>query len=209
MIDEILSGPEGASHWALTFDDGGASTIEVGEELARRGWRAHFFLVSNLVDRNGFLTSQEARTLSAMGHVVGSHSCSHPQRMSQLSFTELMREWQQSCDGLGELLGTQVTSASVPGGYYSRQVAVCAAAAGIRSLFTSEPVRTVREVNGCTVLGRYAVHGGVPSTRVASVAAGSALPWARRRAFWTVGKVAKAIARDRYAPVREALFSRR
>ena len=31
-------------HLLLTFDDGGKSALEIGEELCRRGWRGHFFI---------------------------------------------------------------------------------------------------------------------------------------------------------------------
>ena len=35
--------------WMITFDDGGASALHAGEELARRSWRGHFFIATDLV----------------------------------------------------------------------------------------------------------------------------------------------------------------
>jgi len=46
------------------------------------------------------------------------------------------------------------------GGYFSAQVARAAAAAGLTALFTSEPEIRVREVDGCAVLGRFAIRRG-------------------------------------------------
>ena len=39
----------------ITFDDGGASALAAGEELARRSWRGHFFIATDLVGRPGYL----------------------------------------------------------------------------------------------------------------------------------------------------------
>src|SRR6266496_6475869 len=33
----------------LTFDDGGASALHAGDELCRRGWRGHFFIVTGSI----------------------------------------------------------------------------------------------------------------------------------------------------------------
>ena len=33
----------------LTFDDGGTSALQVGDELCRRGWLGHFFIVTDRI----------------------------------------------------------------------------------------------------------------------------------------------------------------
>ncbi len=69
---------------------------------------------------------------------------------------ELDREWGESLRKLERVLGEPVTTASIPAGYYSRGIAAAAARAGVRVLFTSEPVRSRRVVEGCTkVAGRF------------------------------------------------------
>src|SRR5882762_5740664 len=67
----------------LTFDDGelGAYTY-VADELEQYGWRGHFFITTNWIGNRGFLDRQQIRELRNRGHVIGSHSCSHPSRMS-------------------------------------------------------------------------------------------------------------------------------
>src|SRR5204862_8110385 len=42
-------------HLRLTFDDGVKSALTVGVELARRGWRGHFFIVTGRVGVATFL----------------------------------------------------------------------------------------------------------------------------------------------------------
>src|SRR5205823_5855015 len=71
-----------------------------------------------------------------------------------------------------------VTVASVPGGYYSREVARSACDAGIELLFTSEPVTTLRDVDGCLVAGRFTIRQGhAPDFAARLVAASPSARW--------------------------------
>ena len=208
-VETFLERCAGPGSWSLTFDDGGSSALGIGEELARRRWRAHFFVTTDFIGDPGFLTPGDVRNLSDMGHVIGSHSCSHPTRMSACSPTELRDEWGRSVEVLSELVGRQVTTASVPGGYFASGVATAAAAVGISALYTSEPVRAVRSTNGCLVIGRYAALRGTPASTVVDVALGRPLPWLRRRATWDAAKLAKAIGGELYPKARRAWLARR
>ena len=209
VIDDLLAGRAGRQSWSITFDDGGSSALAAGEELARRGWCGHFFCVSDLVGRPGFIGAEEIAALRAMGHVIGSHSRSHPARMSALAWPELVHEWRASAERLGALLGEPVLSAAVPGGYYSPVVAHAAAAAGVQALFTSEPVRRARRVDGCLVVGRHAVRRTTSAGTVARAATGGHRPWLRQRAAWTAAKAAKAVGGETYAKARAAVLARR
>jgi peptidoglycan/xylan/chitin deacetylase (PgdA/CDA1 family) len=209
VIDDLLAGRAAGQSWSITFDDGGSSALAAGEELARRGWRGHFFCVSDLVGRPGFLGAEEITALRRMGHVIGSHSRSHPVRISALSWPELVLEWRMSAERLGALVGEPVLTAAVRGGYYSRPVAGAAAAAGVKALFTSEPVRRARSVDGCLVVGRHAVRRTTPAETVAQAAAGRRRPWLRQRTAWTAAKAAKAVGGDTYVKARSALLARR
>ena len=142
-------------HVLLTFDGGGKSAPRIGEELLRRGWRGHFFVSTGLIGRRTFLNPREIRELRQAGHLVGSHSHSHPDIYRELSWERMVVEWRQSCDTLAQLLGDPCEIAAVPGGETSAQVFRSAAAAGLRFLFTSEPRVDPRIVGGCWVLGRF------------------------------------------------------
>src|SRR5204863_366926 len=61
-------------HVVLTFDDGGRSALAIGDTLAARGWRGHFFIVTGLIGSRAFLAPQQIRYLRGCGHVIGSHS---------------------------------------------------------------------------------------------------------------------------------------
>jgi hypothetical protein len=128
--------------------------------------------------------------------------------MARLSWEQMLREWKQSTGRLAAILGHEVALASVPGGYYSRQVAQAAAQAGIQTLFTSEPTARVQVVHGCRVLGRYVVQRGMGPEWAAGFAAGKALPCFRQAALWNLKRVAKAAGGTLYLQAREALLKR-
>jgi peptidoglycan/xylan/chitin deacetylase (PgdA/CDA1 family) len=144
-------------HLLLTFDDGGKSALRIGDELCRRGWRGHFFISTGLIGRRTFLRPNEIRELRRVGHVVGSHSHSHPDIYRELEWEQMVVEWRRSSDILAQLLGEPCTTGAVPGGESSTQVFRSAAAAGLRYLFTSEPTPKPHVVSGCWVLGRFCV----------------------------------------------------
>lgn len=142
-------------HVLLTFDDGGKSALEAATELSRRGWKGHFFITTSLIGRRTFLNPSEIRELQAGGHLVGSHSHTHPDIYRELDRERMLVEWRQSSDILAQILGEPCLAAAVPGGEISGAVLGSAGAAGFRYLFTSEPWLTPRVVGGCWILGRY------------------------------------------------------
>lgn len=192
----------------LTFDDGelGAYTY-VADELEQYGWRGHFFVTTDWIGRTGFLNTQQIRELRSRGHVIGSHSCSHPARMSHLSSKELMREWSESCTILSDILGEQTRVASVPDGYYSRKVGKAAAAAGIEVLFTSEATAATSVLEGCLILGRYFIRAHTSPADSGAIAAGQVWPRWRQTVLWEAKKPVKALTGEFYFAIRRCLIS--
>ena len=175
----------------FTFDDGGASAVRTGELLARRGWRGLFFIPTDYVGRLAFATPGDLRALAGQGHTVGSHSASHPVRMSALPRARLLQEWTDSRERLEDILGDAVHVASIPGGYYSRAVAETAAAAGFDELFTSEPVARPWRLGSLVISGRYSIQQSTPAAVVAAIAAGDWAPRAQQYAYWNFKKLLK------------------
>ena len=194
--------------WLLTFDDGGASAVRIAETLAGYRWRGHFFITANRIDQPAFVTTDDIRHLYELGHVIGSHSYSHPERMSHCSWDELLWEWEASVDALSKIVGEQVITASVPAGFYSKQVARAAAAAGLKVLFNSEPVTRVRRVDGCLVIGRFALQRGTSPETAAALAASRPFPRLREFASWNAKKAAKKVGGEAYVALRRALLNR-
>jgi peptidoglycan/xylan/chitin deacetylase (PgdA/CDA1 family) len=201
-------GLRAADSWLLTFDDGGQSAATtVGPRLEQRGWRGWFFITTDQIDTTAFCSREQIRDLHARGHVIGSHTCSHPERISSCDRDRLLREWSESRRVLAEILSAPITAGSVPGGFYSRQVAVAAAQAGIKTLFTSEPTTGVAEVDGCLVLGRYAIFRGMPERDAAALGTSAFRRW-RQSLFWNAKKVGKTVAGPVYKELRRRVLER-
>lgn len=206
---DLLSPTPPAAPWLVTFDDGGASATAAGAALADRGWRGHFFVPTDYVGRPSFADAGALRELASQGHVVGSHSASHPPRISDCTPGELRDEWAGSVTALAAILGDPVTTASVPGGYYSEAVGHAAASAGIAVLFTSEPVRTLGAIDGCLLVGRYAIRATSATADVVAAAAGDRRPWLTQRASWSGRRFAKRAGGRHYERLRTLLLERR
>ena len=153
-------------HVILTFDDGGKSAMYAADELSRRGWRAHFFVVTGLIGRPGFLDRADLRHLHRCGHAIGSHSHTHPDIFRELSEERMREEWTNSRRVIEDLLGAPCVSGSVPGGDISRAVLRVAAQCGLRHLFVSEPWLNPRLVGGCWVFGRFVAKAGTSAGQV-------------------------------------------
>lgn len=191
----------------LHFDDGGASALAIADRLERAGWRGYFHITTDRIGTPGFVTAADLRELHARGHVVGSHSRSHPPRMSSLPWDALLREWAISKAMLEELLGAPVTVASVPGGFCSREVILAADRAGIEVLFTSEPTSRFDWIRGCVVLGRYTIRRTTPAEVAAALATGALLPCWEQWAAWNAKKVLKRLGGEHWLAMRKHVFT--
>jgi peptidoglycan/xylan/chitin deacetylase (PgdA/CDA1 family) len=153
-------------HLLLTFDDGGKSALYVNDELCKRNWKAHFFITTSLIGNRTFLDANGVRYLRSCGHIIGSHSHTHPDIFKDIPFHKMMEEWAISCDILSQMLGNPCITASAPGGDVSAKVLRSANAAGIRYLFTSDPSLTPHKEGNCWILGRVCPKAGSSLSRV-------------------------------------------
>jgi peptidoglycan/xylan/chitin deacetylase (PgdA/CDA1 family) len=190
----------------ISFDDGGSGAMTAADTLERRGWMGYFFVTTNYIGTRGFLTEAEIQDLARRGHMVGSHSCSHPLRMGHCSWPQLLDEWTRSRSILCDIVGADVRDASVPGGDFAPQVAEAAAKAGITRLFTSEPTGDVRHAFGLMLVGRFAIQRWTTADTAAALAVGDWLACARQAVAWNAKKMTKRIGGERYLQIRKALL---
>jgi peptidoglycan/xylan/chitin deacetylase (PgdA/CDA1 family) len=206
-IDEAAYG-DGRRAVALTFDDGAISSYTcIAPELELFGWPGHFLVTTNWIGEHGFLDRFQIRDLERRGHVIGTHSCTHPERMSHLGWAALVREWSESCARLSDIVGHSITIASVPGGYFRRPVAAAAAAAGIKLLFTSEPTTHEKSIDGCLVLGRYAIRRHTPAGFSSALVSGEVWPRAQEGATWLFKKAVRTVTGPFYTRIRNVFLS--
>lgn len=204
---EVLNGDGAGLPLLVTFDDGGVSAIApVADVLEKIGWRAHFFITVGQIGKRSFMNAAQVRDLRKRGHIVGSHSVSHPLRMALCDGQTLATEWTRSVEVLSDLLGERVDTASVPGGDYSRRVAEAAASARIRFLFNSEPTTNIFRVQDCLVFGRFTVVRGMPAPVSARLASADRSTRSKQWIFWNAKKIAKRAAGRHYLRARRYLL---
>jgi peptidoglycan/xylan/chitin deacetylase (PgdA/CDA1 family) len=206
---DLLGGKVHSDPFLLTFDDGGVSAIPlIADHLDQYRWVGHFLITTDQIGSPTFVSREQIRELRRRGHIVGSHSHSHPVRMSNCGWRGLVDEWRTSVRILSDILGEQVRVASVPGGYYSRTVAEAAASEGIRALFTSEPIRSCHFVKGCLVLGRYTVRRTTQANVAAGFASGQLAPRVRQWLLWKALQIPKLAGGKQWLNFREAWLRR-
>ena len=143
----------------FTFDDGGVSFLTiVAPTLEKYGMRGVFFISTNYLGTPGFLTAEQVNELEERGHVIGSHSHSHPNNIASLPADAMYEEWCVSCNVLKSIVGHEILYASIPNGYGSKKLNASAQKAGITELYTSVPTTQLSTRSGQTLYGRYVVH---------------------------------------------------
>ena len=200
--------PDGRLPVMLTFDDGGSGYMTAADLLEQHGWRGCLFMTTSCIGKQGFLNAGQIRALHQRGHVIGTHSRNHPVRLSALPQPAILDEWRTSVEDLQDVLGAAVRVGSVPGGYHSLAVAESAAAAGLTTLFTSEPESKVTWIDGCAVVGRYTLrrdhHGAYAARLVGAVPTARAAQWLQ----WNAKKLVKTIGGSVYLRVRDRILGR-
>jgi peptidoglycan/xylan/chitin deacetylase (PgdA/CDA1 family) len=193
----------------LTFDDGGTGAhVHAAEALERHGWRGHFFVATARIGSPAFLTGSQIRELRDRGHVVGTHSHSHPTRMGACPPSEILDEWRRSMGMLADILGEPVVTGSVPGGFYTPAVGEAAARAGLRLLFTSWPTTRTWRAGECRMLGRYTIRRWSSARRAAALAAGGVRPRASQWLLFRSLHLLRSLAGDRYTRLRQLFWAK-
>ena len=115
-------------------------------------------------------------------------------------------QWRDSVDRLADVLGAPVEVASIPGGFYSPEVAASAIGCGIRWLFTSEPVVAVARQGPALLIGRYAMQRGMGADAALAFARGTGTARQRQWLLWNIKKPAKRLAGPAYRWLRRRSF---
>lgn len=202
--------PAGAAPFLVTVDDGGvAYHTWIATRLERLGWRGHCFVSTDCIGRRGFLSRDQVRDLAERGHVIGSHSASHPFRFSALPFSDIVSEWSRSRAVLEDIVGCRIDVGSVPGGYFSPSVARAAREAGFRVLFTSEPVTRVIADGGLQIVGRFTIRRGDPPDRARRLVSAPAWTRSLEWASWNAKGLVKPLLGASYVRIADWLYTAR
>ena len=190
----------------LTFDDGGLSAYTVIAPLLEEfGWQGLFFVTTQYIDTPTFLSTDMIRSLDRRGHIIGSHSHTHPANIASLSTADALVEWRTSTRILQDILGKPIAVASVPAGYYGPTILSSANEAGIKHLFTSEPTIKIQNA-GCYVYGRYSIFDSTSSNTVGKLAAWDSRSRIKHALLWSFKIFIKRVLGDKYRSFRIRLL---
>ena len=207
LLEEGIELERNEEFFILTFDDGGSSAYTTTcNILLKYKLFGHFFVVTDFIGKPSFLNENQIIHLRKSGHVIGSHSCSHPYRMSSCSMKELEYEWGKSVNILSDIIGEQIITASVPGGYYSPAVAQAASKSGIKFLFTSEPISKIHKVENCWVINRLTIKRKMKDKHLMKLFTGATIPRLQQWVSWNIKKLAKHLLGEYYLAIRNSAF---
>ncbi len=100
----------------VTFDDGTEDHLRHGvPALEKAGMKGIFFIIADRVGRKGYMQAHHLRELAAAGHLVGSHSFTHP-RFSAINRDEMKKELVDSRKLLEDMTGKPVETFAFPYG---------------------------------------------------------------------------------------------
>lgn len=192
LVSAIPRSPASLPPYAITVDDGGLSYHSMlAPCLAERGWLGHCLVTTNRIGSRGFLHAHHIRELQAAGHLIGTHTETHPPRFDTCSWDQLIKEWAESKARLEDITGECVNVGSVPGGYYSRRVALAARVAGLEILLTSEPQTALWNVDGCQLIGRFTLRRNSPPGLAGKLVQPSVAVQRRQWLAWNAKKILK------------------
>ena len=159
----------------LTFDDGKDNqALTALPELARRGMTGTLFIMTVVLDKPGWISSDQVRALADLGMTIGSHTWDH-QQLSKLPDTEWSAQLEKPRETLRRLSGQPVDTLAYPYGSWAARVLPHVAAAGYssayqladQSLDVTQPLLTLR---------RQLAVSGWTKTQVVERLAGIATP---------------------------------
>lgn len=103
----------------ITFDDGWANQYTNARPILNGlGFKSTYYLISNELNTEFYMTNAQAKTLYAEGNEIGSHSLTHPD-FTTLNATQLTNQFKNSQTKLQNLIGAPVTNFAYPFGAYN------------------------------------------------------------------------------------------
>lgn len=153
----------------LTFDDGGISFYTIiAPILEKYHLTGRFYIATNYIGTEGFMNENQIKDLHQRGHIIGSHSCSHPSDFRVIPFDARKMEWKDSVQRLSEIIGEPVREISIPNGFLQKDDMRIFEDLGITTIYTSK-LGENRKKGSMLIKGRIGIDKNMSSGRVLSV----------------------------------------
>lgn len=153
----------------LTFDDGGVSFYSIiAPMLEANGLRGQFYIATDYIGTEGFMTEEQIRDLRQRGHTIGSHSASHPADFRSLTLAQRIDDWKKSIERLSSILEEPIDEVSVPNGFLQKEDLPMFEQLGIKKIYTSK-IGEMRQYNDILIQGRIGIDKGMTANQLADV----------------------------------------
>lgn len=138
FFSAILDRVRPRSDVQITFDDSNVTDFSVAfPALRERGMTAKFFMVARRIDRPGYVSLAQLKSMVEGGMIIGTHGLRHrPWR--GLSESDFKEELVEAKNLLEEMTGRPITEAACPWGSYDRKVLAALRKAGYQRVYTSD-----------------------------------------------------------------------
>jgi peptidoglycan/xylan/chitin deacetylase (PgdA/CDA1 family) len=202
-VGEWLAGNEQRGV-VVTFDDGCETDLLVAAEvLGRFGFKATFYVVSQFLGRQGYLSADQVRQLSRAGFEIGCHSRTHSY-LANLDSRRVYEEIVVAKAELEQVLARSVQHFSCPGGRWSREVARIAKDAGYASVASSR-IGTNGRFDNLFHLSRVALQRDISLPEFQKLCRAERL-WARRSAYFFMQSAKMLLGDSLYDSVRSIIL---
>ena len=190
----------------FTFDDGGISFYTlIAPILEKYGLRGIFFISTKYLNTPNF----QVKELDMRGHIIASHSHTHPHDFASLPVCEKIEEWKISMEILEDIVGHKIFLASVPNGDNSPEVNKAACLCGIQKLYTSVPtMRIKKQRNDMELIGRYVVYGDTTTENLLSFIQNKNVR-KMKLLRWQILSIAKLLLGNRYNMIKTKLLGKK
>lgn len=125
----------------ITFDDGHISNYTRAFPILKRyGYKAYFFITTDWIGKDYYMTEDMIRELHDAGMIIGSHGKTH-RYLSDINSKEVEHEIVESKLVLENILQSKISSFSLPGGRDNKKVLALIKKRGFSQIFNSIPTK--------------------------------------------------------------------
>lgn len=198
-----------ANDTVWTFDDGGQSFLWIAQQLSKKKLVGHFFITTAMIGHKGFLTETDIQEIDRLGHIIGSHSHTHPSNISKLAEEEIYEEFKKSIDILSSIIRKPINEVSIPNGYYTPKMVEIIKKLGCNVIYVSEPTSKVRTIQGIKIVGRFDLRSDLPIERYKDFLTNKSFLKRKKLIRWKVMKLVKYILGKNFDKVINSTFARK
>jgi peptidoglycan/xylan/chitin deacetylase (PgdA/CDA1 family) len=168
LFASLQNSDSSALYPEITFDDGHGSNLHCAlPVLQSSGLRARFFITVGWTENKpGYMDWDDLRLLHEAGQSIGAHGWSHT-LLTHCTRQQLDRELAGARQALEDKLGTSITTMSLPGGRYNREVLEACREAGYTQVFTSDP--KAEPDDAAFLVGRLNVRGDLSRDQILAI----------------------------------------